>query len=86
MSKLSAQVQELEQRLESLEYENENLKIMLYRMIASNESGIQLVPYSDIKARMISKCEFYMMDNVHHIGVKHLNRYNIEPNNTPDEL
>jgi len=86
MSKLSQQVRELEQRLQSLEYENENLKIMLYRMIASNESGIQLVPYSDIKAQQIKRCEFYMRENVSHIGVKHLNRYNIQPNNTPDEL
>ena len=86
MENLSTQVHELEKRLQSLEYENENLKIMLYRMIASNESGIKLVPYSDTKARMIKKCEFYMRDNVSHIGIKHLNRYNIDPNNTPDEL
>jgi hypothetical protein len=86
MSKLSQQVQELEQRLQSLEYENENLKVMLYRMIASNESGMELIPYSDLKSVQIKKCEFYMRDNVQHIGVKHLNRYNIEPNNTPDNL
>jgi hypothetical protein len=86
MSKLSSQVHELEKKAESLQYENDNLKIMLYRMIASNESGIKLVPYSDTKARMIKKCEFYIRDNVSHIGIKHLNRYNIDPNNTLDKL
>jgi hypothetical protein len=86
MENLSTQVHELEKRLQSLEYENENLKIMLYRMIASNESGIELVPYSEPKSVQIKKCEFYMMDNVSHIGVKHLNRYNIEPNNTETNL
>ena len=86
MNNLSQQVQELEQRAQSLEYENENLKIMLYRMIASNESGIELVSYSEPKSVQIKKCEFYMRDNVSNIGVKHLNRYNIEPNNTPENL
>jgi hypothetical protein len=86
MSKLSQQVQELEKRLESLQYENENLKVMLYRMIASNESGIELVPYSDKKAELIKVCQFYMRDNVPHIGVDYLNRYNLTPNNTQDEL
>ena len=86
MTNLSQQVQELEQRLQSLEYENENLKIMLYRMIASNESGIELVPYSDLKAVQIKFCQFYMRDNVPHIGVDYLNRYNLTPNNTKDEL
>ena len=86
MSKLSQQVQELEKRLESLQYENENLKIMLYRMIASNESGIELVPYSDYKTELIKGCKFYMRDNVPHIGVDYLKRYNVDPNNTPDEL
>jgi hypothetical protein len=86
MSKLSQQVQELEKRLQSLEYENENLKVMLYRMIASNKSGIELVPYSDKKAELIKVCEFYMRDNVPHIGVDYLKRYNLTPNNTPDEL
>jgi hypothetical protein len=86
MSKLSQQVQELEKRLESLQYENENLKIMLYRMIASNESGIELVPYSDKKGELIKVCQFYMRDNVPHIGVKYADRYNVEPNNTKDEL
>ena len=86
MTNLSTQVQELEQRLESLQYENENLKIMLYRMIASNESGIELVPYSNLKAVQIKFCQFYMRDNVPHIGVKYADRYNVEPNNTPDEL
>jgi hypothetical protein len=86
MTNLSTQVQELEKRLESLQYENENLKIMLYRMIASNESGMELVPYSDKKAELIKVCEFYMRDNVPHIGVKYADRYNIDPNNTKDEL
>ena len=86
MSNLSTQVHELEKRLQSLEYENENLKVMLYRMIASNESGIELVPYSEPKSVQIKKCEFYMRDNVPHIGVDYLKRYNIQPNNTPDEL
>jgi hypothetical protein len=86
MTNLSQQVQELEQRLESLQYENENLKIMLYRMIASNESGIELVPYSDKKGELIKVCQFYMRDNVPHIGVDYLNRYNLTPNNTKDEL
>jgi hypothetical protein len=86
MSKLSMQVHELEQKAERLEHENENLKFMLYRMIASNKSGIKLVPYSDTKARMIKKCEFYIRDNVSHIGITYLNRYNIDPNNTQDEL
>jgi len=86
MTKLSQQVQELEKRLESLQYENENLKIMLYRMIASNKSGIELVPYSDLKAVQIKFCQFYIRDNVPHIGVDYLNRYNLTPNNTQDEL
>ena len=86
MTNLSTQVQELEKRLESLQYENENLKIMIYRMIASNESGMELVPYSDKKAELIKVCEFYMRDNVPHIGVKYADRYNIDPNNTKDEL
>jgi len=86
MSNLSTQVQELEKRVESLQYENENLKIMLYRMIASNESGIELVPYSDYKTELIKGCEFYTRDNFHHIGVKYADRYNVEPNNTQDEL
>ncbi len=86
MSKLSQQVHELEQRLESLQYENENLKLMLYRMIASNESGMELVPYSDYKEELIKGCEFYTRDNVPHIGVKYADKYNIEPNNTKDEL
>ena len=86
MSKLYQQVQELEQRLESLQYQNENLKVMLYRMIASNESGIELVPYSDYKIELIKGCEFYTRDNVPHIGVKYADRYNVEPNNTKDEL
>jgi hypothetical protein len=55
-------------------------------MIASNESGIELVPYSEPKSVQIKKCEFYMRDNVPHIGVDYLKRYNIQPNNTPDEL
>jgi hypothetical protein len=86
MTNLSQQVQELEKRLESLQYENENLKVMLYRMIASNESGIELVPYSDKKAELIKFCQFYMRDNVSHIGVKYADRYNVDPNNTKDEL
>jgi hypothetical protein len=86
MTNLSTQVHELEKRLESIEYENENLKIMLYRMIASNESGIELVPYSDKKGELIKVCQFYMRDNVPHIGVKYADRYNVEPNNTKDEL
>jgi hypothetical protein len=86
MTNLSQQVHELEKRLESLEHENENLKIMLYRMIASNESGIELVPYSDKKGELIKVCQFYMRDNVPHIGVKYADRYNVEPNNTQDEL
>jgi len=55
-------------------------------MIASNESGMELVPYSDYKTELIKGCEFYTRDNVQHIGVKYADRYNIEPNNTPDEL
>ncbi len=55
-------------------------------MIASNESGIELVPYSDYKTELIKGCEFYTRDNFHHIGVKYADRYNVEPNNTPDEL
>jgi hypothetical protein len=86
MSKLSQQVHELEKRLESLQYENENLKVMLYRMIASNESGIELVPYSDKKGELIKVCQFYMRDNVPHIGVDYADRYNVDPNNTKDEL
>jgi hypothetical protein len=86
MTNLSTQVQELEKRLESLEYENENLKIMLYRMIASNKSGIELVPYSDKKGELIKVCQFYMRDNVPHIGVKYADRYNVDPNNSRDEL
>ena len=86
MTNLSQQVQELEKRLESLEHENENLKVMLYRMIASNESGMELVPYSDYKIELIKGCEFYTRDNVPHIGVKYADRYNVDPNNTPDEL
>ena len=86
MSNLSTQVQELEKRLESIEYENENLKIMLYRMIASNDSGIELVPYSDKKGELIKVCQFYMRDNVPHIGVKYADRYNVDPNNSRDEL
>ncbi len=86
MTNLSQQVQELEKRLQSLEHENENLKVMLYRMIASNKSGIELVPYSDKKGELIKFCQFYMRDNVQHIGVKYADRYNVEPNNTKDEL
>ncbi len=55
-------------------------------MIASNESGMELVPYSDLKAVQIKFCQFYMRDNVPHIGVKYADRYNVEPNNTQDEL
>ncbi len=86
MTNLSTQVHELEKRVELLQYENENLKIMLYRMIASNESGIELVPYSDKKGELIKVCQFYMRDNVPHIGVEYADRYNVEPNNTKDEL
>ena len=86
MTNLSQQVQELEKRVESLQYENENLKVMLYRMIASNESGIELVPYSDKKAELIKVCQFYMRDTVPHIGVDYLKRYNLTPNTTKDEL
>jgi hypothetical protein len=82
---LSAQVRELEQRLQLLEYENERLKGMLYRMIASNESGIKLVPYSDDKLKMIHKCKFYMRQNVPHIYVEFM-KNNIEPNNSEKEI
>jgi hypothetical protein len=55
-------------------------------MIASNESGMELVPYSDYKIELIKGCEFYTRDNVQHIGVKYADRYNVDPNNTKDEL
>ena len=85
MSKLSAQVQELEQRLESLQYENENLKIMLYRMIASNGRMIEPVPYSKTKGKMIKQIEF-STSHFSRIVCKLNNNYNLQPNNTPDEL
>ena len=39
MSKLSTQVQELEQKAEALDYQNKWLKIMLYRMITRDTGG-----------------------------------------------
>jgi len=85
MSKLSQQVQELEQQLESLKYENENLKVMLYRMIASNGRLIEPVPYSKTKGKMIKQIEF-STSHFSRIVCKFNNNYNLQPNNTPDEL
>ena len=50
MSKLSTQVQQLEQKADSLEYENEQLKAMLYRMITGDKEnqieGIDKIGFS----------------------------------------
>jgi hypothetical protein len=40
MSKLSAQVQQLEDALHSIEYENQQLKAMLYRLITGDKDSI----------------------------------------------
>jgi len=86
MSKLSQQVQELEQQLESLKYENENLKAMLYRMIASNGRLIEPVPYSQTKGKLIKQIEFSTSLHFSKVVCKFNNNYNLQPNNTPDEL
>ena len=86
MSNLSQQVQELEKRVESLQYENENLKIMLYRVIASNDAGIEIVPYSDKKADMINQFEFSISQSSNMIISSYKDAYNLTPNNTPDDL
>jgi hypothetical protein len=86
MSNLSQQVQELEQRLESLEYENENLKIMLYRMIASNGRLIEPIPYSETKGKLINQIEFSPSLDFAKVVCKFNGTYNLTPNNTPDEL
>lgn len=39
MSKLSQKVQELEDKVQSLEYQNKWLKVMLYRLITGDSSG-----------------------------------------------
>jgi hypothetical protein len=86
MSKLSAQVQELEKRLESLQYENENLKIMLYRMIASNGRLIEPVPYSQTKGKLIKQIEFSTSLDFAKVVCKFNGNYNLQPNNTETEL
>jgi hypothetical protein len=85
MKTLYAQIYELENRLQSLQYENEQLKIMLYRMIASNDKGVELSPYSDDKAGLIKDCKFYMRQNVPHIYVEFMKK-NVQPNNSEKEI
>jgi hypothetical protein len=86
MSNLSQQVQELEKRLQSLEYENENLKIMLYRMIASNGRLIEPIPYTKTKGELIKQIEFSTSIDFSQVVCKLNDNYNLTPNNTPENL
>ena len=85
MSKLSQQVQELEQRLETLEYENNMLKGMVYRLIATHGNRYEPIPYSPQKMLDVFDLDFYVSMKTDTIkcrqGVEP-----ITPNNTPDEL
>ena len=82
---LSHQVADLENRLESLSYENEQLKVIIYRMIAENGNKFDITPYSSEKAKQIGKLKFSLYDE----GVGAFQSWavpRIKPNKSENEL
>jgi hypothetical protein len=84
MSKLSMQVHELEQKAERLEHENENLKFMLYRMIATHGNTFKAVQYGGAKPDLIKRCNFTIStENTINCFLK---SKPLKPNNLPEDL
>ena len=85
MSNLSQQVQELEQRAQTLEHQNKILKAMLYRVIATNGNRFEPIGYNIEKAKCMYQLDFHFHNANNTInctqGVEP-----ITPNNTPDHL
>jgi hypothetical protein len=84
MENLSSQVHELEKKAESLQYENDNLKIMLYRMIATHGNIFEPVPYVRAKPDLIKGCNFIVStENTINCFLKSTP---VKPNNLPEDL
>lgn len=82
---ISQQVADMEKRLESLLDENENLKVIIYRMIAENGNKFDITPYSHEKAKQIWQLKFSLYDE----GVVAFQSWavpRIKPNKTENEL
>jgi len=84
MENLSTQVHELEKKAESLQYENENLKIMLYRMIATHGNTFKPTPYGNAKPDLIKGCDF-IVSTENNINC-FLKSTLVKPNNLPEYL
>jgi hypothetical protein len=84
MQTLSTQVHELEKKAERLEHENENLKMMLYRLIATNGNTFEPVPYVHVKRDLIKVCSFILStENTINCFLKSTP---VKPNNLPEDL
>ena len=82
---LSQQVYDMEQELRTLQYENENLKRMIYRLISFNGNEYDKSDYSEAKDKEILQCEFNFSSpgiNVFRSWANPL----IKPNNSESEL
>jgi hypothetical protein len=84
MQTLSTQVHELEKKAERLEHDNENLRVMLYRMIATHGNTFEPVPYVRAKPDLIKACSF-IISTENTINCFLGSEY-ISPNNSPEYL
>jgi hypothetical protein len=84
MSKLSTQVHELEKKAERLEHDNENLKMMLYRLIATNGNTLKSVAYGFGKSEIIKSCDFII--STEQKVECFFKSFPVKPNNLPEDL